>query len=95
MSDTKFIYYAQLPQCVVRYSAVFIILMLAVGLVAGVSIGSLLFAKVLTVLTRNTTVYSTVTLTEKIRIVVLVIIIHTGRILRKHGVSQYMLRLVE
>jgi len=69
LGDTKFICYAQLPRSVVRYSAVFVMLMLAVGFVAGVGIDALLFAKTLT---STITMYSTVILTERIRIVVLV-----------------------
>lgn len=69
MSDVKFICYAQPIRGVVRYSAVFAVLMFVVGLVAGVGIGSMLFAKTLIM---TATVYSSVTLAEKMHIVVLV-----------------------
>jgi 7,8-dihydropterin-6-yl-methyl-4-(beta-D-ribofuranosyl)aminobenzene 5'-phosphate synthase len=52
-----------------RYPVVLAVLMLVVGFVAGVSISPVLFTRTLTM---TTTVYSTITLAERIRIVVLV-----------------------
>jgi len=68
LGDIKFICYVQPIRDIVRYSAVFAVLMFVVGLVAGVGISSMLFVKTLIM----TTVYSSITLAERMRMVVLV-----------------------